>query len=129
MVPGSGSASPTDDPFVARVQSALIDHGLSEYAAHAAHRTGVDLAFRTRASRREWAALVDVESGADAGSLVEGGRRGVAITPLLAATVRGRTYVQIHSHPASTAFSLDDVLLLNDHRQIGVVAVVGTDAT
>jgi len=73
--------------------------------------------------------LIDTESGTLVNGLVAGSRRNVNITPLLSATISRRTYAQVHSHTASTAFSLQDVLLLILHRQIGVVAALGADAT
>lgn len=83
-----------------------------------------------RDSRRrglEYAAMVDAESGVPVGTIISGGEDSVDLRQHIAAFVRGRRYVQFHTHSGNSSFSDADVAVLLSWEQIHAMVVVGVD--
>lgn len=73
--------------------------------------------------------MLDAETGAVVGAELSGTERGVDIRPHLEVLPKGRRYVQVHTHPRSTAFPDVDAVLLVQHAGLDVMLVIGLDGT
>jgi proteasome lid subunit RPN8/RPN11 len=104
-------------------------HGLDRAVAGAILGVGASLRERTRRRATEFAALLDASTGSPVGSVLGGVADEVDIRPHLRALRAGRSYVQVHSHPASTAFSDADALMLVRYPSVHLSCVVGLDGT
>lgn len=102
---------------------------ISNDAAQMIRKVGEAIRQDTAREGVEFAAMVDVESGAELGARLRGVEDGVIIAPHLEAMVPGRRYVQIHTHPASSAFSPQDAAILVQRNGVAAIHVVGEDGT
>lgn len=77
----------------------------------------------------EFAAMLDARTGASLAPYLRGTATSVITEPHLRSMVPGREYVQVHSHPTATTFSIDDIAILFDYypsiRSTVVVAAEG----
>ena len=107
----------------------LRRHGLSRTAARCVERLGRTFLPGTRRRGVEYAALVDI-AGRPLGDPVTGRIDETDLRPLFRRiSDPAAQYVQVHSHPTSTAFSDRDGLVLLDHAALTVMAVIGADGT
>jgi hypothetical protein len=116
-----------------QVLDTLVHHGLTERAARALYRLGLELRRRmlqqpNPALWTERAGTVDAQSGRRLGPTAMGTHNGVDIGPQLRAA-QGHRAVSVHTHPASSAFSPQDAQLLIEEAVLEVVAVVAADGT
>ncbi len=122
-----GSGEPPDrSPAVAVL---LRSHGASVQAARTTAQIGEDLRQRMGQTAIELAALIDATTGQQIGEVLRGSVDRVHLRPHLAALQPGRRYVHVHTHPASSSFSDDDLAILLDRVEIRAIVVVGRDAT
>jgi hypothetical protein len=70
----------------------------------------------------------DLDTGLPVGGVVQGTDTMTDIRPHLAAMQAGRRYVQVHTHPRSSALSAQDAILFGSYPALGV-SVVGLDGT
>src|SRR5205823_2734104 len=91
-----------------RVHTGLERHGLTAEAATRTRAVGSVLRDAMHRTRREWAALLDVETGEQLGNQVDGEVDAVSIEGLLRQCRPGRRYVALHTHPQNLPFSLQD---------------------
>jgi hypothetical protein len=114
------------------VVDALVPHGLTEPVALAVLQLGRELRSRTikdtKARRREYAGMLDAQTGAPLGPLIRGQRNGVDIMPHVRAA-SGHQAVSVHTHPRSSSFSPDDASLLVSAPGVQTVVAVGADDT
>ena len=105
----------------------LRRHGLTGSAS--ARLWTLSRTMRSNSRRRglEYAAMVDAETGEPVGTVISGGEDSVDLRRQLVAFVRGRRYVQFHTHPGSSSFSDADVATLFSWQQIHAMVVVGVD--
>ncbi len=114
-----------DSPLIYR----LLDHGIGDRAAREVVRIGEVLRIRTQEHGTEFAAMVDVESGAQIGDILGGVTQSVDTGPHLNAMRAGRQYVHLHTHPSSSAFSRQDAAILISNNSIQTMGVIGSDGT
>jgi len=126
------SQSTADHGYRARVLALLMRHGLGIDVARAALRLGQELRATTlqaaKRRRKEYAGMLDVETGEEYGPRCEGVNDRVDIRPQLHAA-SGRAVVSIHTHPGSSAFSDRDAQVFLSAPTIHVLAVIGADGT
>lgn len=100
--------------------------------AEAVIRLAVQLRGRSgrgpKRQRREFAAMVDAQTGEQVGPICSGAPDEVDATPLFAAA-QGRQVVSIHTHPGSSAFSPRDAQVFFSEPAIRVLIVMGVDGT
>lgn len=104
---------------------ALEAHGASHAAAEAAQRLGEQVRRSSARERREFAALLDAQSGAQIGTIIRGEKGEVNIASLLEAMAPGHDYVLLHTHPGAAPISENDVAIFLEHRALRVMGVVG----
>lgn len=102
---------------------------MTPVAARAVRLAGEDVRRRTAAAGNEFAAMLDIESGASVGDLIEGVGRRTVIAPHLDALQPGHAYVQVHAHPSSTPHSDQDGMLFAAQARLAAMVVVGLDGT
>jgi hypothetical protein len=124
-IAGGSGTLPDRSPAVAAL---LRSHGASGQAARSTARIGDELRQRMGQTAIEFAALIDATTGEQVGEILRGSVDQVLLRPHLAALLPGRRYVHLHTHPASSSFSDDDLAILLDRVEITMV-VVGRDAT
>ena len=107
-----------------RLLQMLVAHGLMNAAAQACRALGVQLREETLRRRGELGALVDAETGAQLGHVVAGTNDRLELGPILRAMAPGQRYACVHTHPADTSFSPDDVGLLLRFPAISVVVAI-----
>lgn len=73
----------------------------------------------------EYAAMLDVETGEPVGRRLTGTLTRVDIRPHLNAMLRGRQYVQVHTHPKGSPHSPEDAVVLGRNPEITAMVVVG----
>lgn len=71
--------------------------------------------------------MLDAESGFKAGLTLSGQAHQIDIRSQVAACRPGRSYVHIHTHPSSGAFSDADVRVLLTNRELLAIVAVGLD--
>jgi hypothetical protein len=101
-----------DGSRVHSLRHALNAHGLHGAIAERVEEVGQELRALQAAEGVEFAAMLDVETGAPVGPYLRGTPTSVVIEPHLSAMKAGRLYVQVHSHPSAATFSIDDVAVL-----------------
>ena len=116
-------------PERSAVVAVLRTHGLSGHAISQIWGLSREMRSRTRRRGIEYAATVNAETGTTVGTVLSGGENAVDLRPHLTALVRGRRYVQFHTHPGSTSFSDLDVAMLLSWEQMSAIVVVGVDGT
>jgi hypothetical protein len=122
-----GSGEPPDrSPAVVAL---LRSHGSSVQAARNTAQIGKDLRQRMGQTAIEFAALIDATSGQQMGEVLLGSVNQVHLRPHLTALQPGRRYVHVHTHPASSSFSDDDLAILLHHVEVRTIVVVGRDDT
>jgi hypothetical protein len=121
------AASQDRSPDRQAVVTVLRMHGLSGNAIAQLWKLSADMRPRTRRRGLEYAATVNLETGITVGSILSGSEDAIDLRRHIAAFVRGRQYVQLHTHPGSTPFSDADVQVLLSWEQIRVMGVVGVD--
>jgi len=104
----------------------LCRHGIDIAVAREVEAVGADLRSRTRKNAVEYAAMIDMDTGAAIGEILQGQRRTIKVGPHLKLLQTGHRYIQIHSHPGDAPFSFDDVRLLLERPAIRVSIVVGS---
>ena len=118
-----------DLPRRAEVLEALQKHGLSGIAAASAWDEVRPLISATRRRGIEHAVTHDADSGSLKGATLTGTRSSTDLRTHLARFQPGREYVQVHTHPGSTSFSANDLLVLATQPAIRAMAVVGLDGS
>lgn len=111
------------------VVDALRNHGVSGAAAARAWDEARRLIAATRRRSIEHAMMFDAETGDPVGGSLTGTRSSTDLRAHIARFQAGREYFQIHTHPGSTSFSPNDVLVLATQPAIRAMAVVGVDRT
>ena len=109
------------------VIAALRRHGISGTVAAALWTTARDPVRRTRRRGIEHAVTLDAESGQPIGPMLTGTATATDVSRHILAFRPGHGYVVLHTHPRSTSFSPEDVLLLADHLSIRAIIAVGID--
>lgn len=107
----------------------LRRHALRRPAAAIVAQVGEALGHQTAATGVELAATFDLQTGDHVGALVTGARNDVTVADHIRAMLPGRLYVAIHTHPASSSFSDDDVITLVANDPLQCIAVIGADGT
>jgi hypothetical protein len=111
------------------VVALLRRHGVGTQAAGTTTRVGQSLRQRMGEADIELAALIDHATGTQVGAVLRGSVDRVNLRPHLEALQPGRRYVQVHTHPASSSFSDNDLLILLAYIEIRTMVVVGRDGT
>lgn len=88
-----------------------------------------DIRKRTVEEGVEFAAMVDWASGNVTGKVLKGDQSWCDIGPHLDAMIEGRTYIHMHTHPASSSFSDADAALLAYYDKLKMMVVAGADGT
>lgn len=107
--------------------AALVRHGLSALAAASLWSIARRLVSDSRRRSREYSAMVDAESGVQAGPTLSGQAHQIDIRLQIVARRPGRVYGHIHTHPANGAFSDADVRVLLSNPELRVIVAVGVD--
>jgi hypothetical protein len=107
----------------------LRRHGLTSRSARALQSAAGEIRSRTIAQGIEFAALIEARDGEQLGPIIGGVGRTVDARSLLEAMLPGHDYVQVHSHPESSAFSWQDAGILIRHQGLRATMVVGADGT
>jgi hypothetical protein len=118
----TGQPKPPETSFTRLAQ----EHGISRNAAAIVEKIGEDIRQRTIRSGVEYAAMVDMESGEMLGEILGGQQSAVDIGEHIRQMKPGKKYVQIHTHPRSSSFSPQDIMLLYRY-DIGAMVVFGAD--
>ena len=118
----SGQPEPPETSFIRLAQ----EHGISRDAAAIIEKIGEDIRQRTVRHGIEYAAMVDMDSGEMLGEILDGQQSAVDIGEHIRQMKPGKRYVQIHTHPRSSSFSPQDIMLLYRY-DIGAMAVFGAD--
>lgn len=111
----------------AQIGHALEAGGYSAGVARAVVRVGGALRSRSRTTGREYAAVVDTDTGAQWGAIVSGQYDTVVIRDLLRGMPPGQPLLALHTHPFNTSLSLRDVGVLVASPNLRSVAAVGED--
>lgn len=111
------------------VMAALRRHGISGMVSAALWKASLDLVRRTRRRGVEHAATLDTSDGLPVGPMLTGTASATDVSRHLLAFQPGHEYVQLHTHPRSTSFSSQDLLLLASHPLLCASVVVGVDGT
>ncbi|HLH25918.1 MAG TPA: hypothetical protein VK066_25650 [Chloroflexota bacterium] len=121
---GAGGASEGNRPEVVAL---LRAHGVSAEAAPRIAGAGEILRQRTAQSGVEVGAVLDADTGRPLGPTLEGQADRIHLESQLGLLRPGRRYVQLHTHPANTSLSAQDLALLLAHPEIRTMAAVGRD--
>jgi hypothetical protein len=121
--------TPSGQQPASEVLAALQRHGFSEPVAQLVWAVGADLRERTQRDGVEFAAMLEADTGEPLGEVLGGGEQVVDARPHFRAMLAGRRYVQIHSHPSSSAFSRQDALILTSFPELRASVVIGLDGT
>lgn len=105
----------------------LKEHGLSGSVAATVWAVGRRLVARTRRRGVEHADTLGMLDGVPVGPTIVGTSIGTDLSSHLDRLRVGLTYVQVHTHPRSTAFSHYDLSLLTDNRVIRTMVALGID--
>jgi len=105
----------------------LRRHGLSEATALAVVRLGEELRARMVHQDIEYAAMIDMHSGAQLGPILSGEAHRVDLRPQLESMQMRRSYIQIHTHPGGLTFSPSDGEITAAHEGIQAMVAVGTN--
>lgn len=118
----TGQPEPQETSFTRLAQ----EHGISRNTAFMVEKIGEDIRQRTIRHGVEYAAMVDMDSGEMLGEILGGQQSAVDISKHIRQMKPGKKYVQIHTHPRSSSFSAEDIMLLYRY-DIGAMAVFGAD--
>jgi uncharacterized protein with PIN domain len=111
------------------VVALLMSHGVSSRAARNTARIGEALRQRMAETRIEFAVLIDDASGDQVGETLSGIVDQVDLHSHMDAMQPGRRYLHVHTHPASSSFSDDDLTVLLAHVEMRTIVAVGSDGT
>ena len=111
------------------VIATLHQHGLARHVGAQLWMLSRTMLPTTRRRGREYAAMLDAESGRMVGTVISGGEDYVDLRPHISMFIKNRQYVQFHTHPGSSSFSDADVATLLSWNQIHVMVVAGVDGT
>jgi hypothetical protein len=109
--------------------AALQRHGLAAAVAEGLRRIGAAVRGTTILTKKERAAVVDADSGAQFGSEVEGSGGQVEMGPLLRAMRSDQRYACVHTHPEGFSFSAGDAAVLLSFPPLIAIAAVGSQST
>lgn len=85
-----------------------------------------------KTTRTEVLITIDAETGNEIHSAVSGDKNSVALPKSLIDLLRSATknsVVMVHNHPSSSAFSAEDLCVLNNFDSINYMTVIGYDGT
>jgi hypothetical protein len=107
----------------------LRSHGVRGLTARTVAQEGASLRQRMGAIDVEYAALFDEATGQQVGDVLIGETDEVYLRAHIVAMQPGRRYVHLHTHPASSAFSLNDLAVLLAHPPLRTMTVVGRNGS
>lgn len=107
----------------------LQRHGLTRRSARALQVVAREIQVRTEEHGIEFAALIDANTGEQLGPILGGISRTVDARPLLRAMQPVHEYVEVHSHPESSAFSWQDAGILARNPALRATLIISADGT
>lgn len=105
----------------------LRAHGLSGHVAASMWRVARTLLRDTRRRRREYSVLLDAETGNQIGPTLSGSDHEIDVRLQVRATVPGRAYAHLHTHPGNSSFSDQDAVFFLTWSQVMTIAVAALD--
>lgn len=110
-----------------QLEKILANYNVNHKTIQAINVVRKQLRHSTKLKEIEFAAMFELNSGIRVNGIIAGEETQADILKHLNLLQTSKKYIQIHTHPKNSTFSLDDLILLLEYDEISSMVVVGKD--